>query len=114
MTYLAIPYTWNPDKAFEIANKVAAQLMSEGVVVFSPISHSHNIADHLSPELRIDQEFWMYQDLPFIRKCDQVMIVRISGDDNLIAESKGVQREIQEAKEWVVPITYYEYQDLTL
>lgn len=109
MIYLAIPYTWNPDLSFEIANKVAAKLMSEGEVVFSPISHSHSIADHLKPELRTDQDFWMHQDLPFVKMCDELKIIVFNHCWNLINESKGVQREIQEAIENDIPITYYHY-----
>lgn len=109
MIYLAIPYTWNPDLSFQIANKVAAELMSNSEVVFSPISHSHSIADHLNPELRTDQEFWMHQDLPFVKKCDKMVIVCIDGDHEMIRRSKGVQREIKEAEMNQIPITFYDY-----
>lgn len=86
--------------------------MSEGKVVFSPISHSHNIADHLDEKLRTDQEFWMTQDLPFIGKCDRMIVVQIVGaydGDRLIGESKGCQAEIIEAinNEIVVDTHFY-------
>lgn len=106
--YLAIPYTWNPTKSFEIANKIAADLMNEGHIVFSPISHSHPIADYLSPELRINQEFWMKQDLPLLQKCDEVFVVHIGSEgQTLIDESKGVQKELQRAKNLGLSITTY-------
>ena len=36
--YLAIPYTWDAEKSFKIANRVTAQLMLEGYVVFRVIN----------------------------------------------------------------------------
>ena len=108
--YLAIPYTWNPEKSFEIANKVAAKLMNEGNVIFSPISHSHPIADYLDPELKTSQEFWMRQDLPIISKCDELLLIVIEENGiQLINESKGCQSEIKKIKELNKPINYYQY-----
>jgi nucleoside 2-deoxyribosyltransferase len=106
--YLAIPYTWDPAKSFEIANKVSALLMQQGYTVFSPISHSHPIADFLPENLRLDQQFWMYQDLPILSFCDEVWMV-IIGDEGLelIANSRGCQSEIREAKLKNKPIKYY-------
>lgn len=98
--YLAIPYSYNPDQSAKIANKVAADLMTQGHVVFSPISHSHAIADHLPANLRTDSEWWMTQDLPFVKWADMVVVVCIGEmGAQLIAESKGVQREFEYAKE---------------
>lgn len=110
--YLAIPYSWNPAKSFEIANKISARLLSEGHVVFSPISHSHPIADYLPDELRTDSEWWMTQDLPFVDWADQVRVVCVGemGSD-LIAASKGVLRELRHAEETfkeIKVIDYYE------
>lgn len=110
MIYLAIPYTYDTAKSFEIANKVSAKLMSEGHVVFSPISHSHSIADHLHPNLRTDQEFWMRQDIPMLEKCDEVYLV-YTGDYNLIQNSKGVQQELAKARELKLPVTLYHYSE---
>lgn len=108
LTYLAIPYTWNPDKSFEIVNKVAAELMTMGFNIFSPISHSHPIAKNLSSEQLTDHDFWMKQDLPMLSRCDHMMVVIIGEDGaRLIEESKGCTREINEAKERDISIGYY-------
>lgn len=111
LTYLAIPYTFDPDKSFEIANEVAAELMSEKKVVFSPISHSHKIADYLAPELRLSQEFWMAQDLPMLLRCNTVTLILI-GDKGkeLVENSKGCQEEIKTAEAYGIPIQYYYYE----
>lgn len=102
LIYLAIPYSWNPEIANEVANKVSANLMKDGHVVFSPISHSHPIANNLDKSLRKDHEFWMKQDLPILAKCDELCLVNIKGigidSKKLINESRGVQEEINFAK----------------
>lgn len=110
--YLAIPYTFNPDLSFRIANKVAARLMSEGHVVFSPISHSHPLADYLPNELRTDAEWWMTQDLPFVEWADETHIICIGEfGATLIEESKGVQREIKHSQLHNKPIKIIEHYD---
>ncbi len=109
MKYLAIPYTWNPDVSFDIVNRVAADLMAKGDIIFSPISHSHCIADHLEKELRIDQDFWMHQDLPMVALAEEVIVVVINGNMDLVLNSQGVQTEIEEAHRLGLPVTYYHY-----
>lgn len=113
LIYLAIPYTWNPEVSYEIANKVSAELMKGGHVVFSPISHSHPIASHLDKSLRTDHVFWMGKDLPVLKKCDELCIVHIKGKgldpEKLIKESRGLQEEIQTAKNEGIPITDIDY-----
>jgi hypothetical protein len=90
--YIAIPYRNNPEYSFEIANFVSAELMKKGYIVFSPISHSHPIG--LVMNKQFDHEFWMNQDLPFLKFCDELIVICIEG----WKESKGVQEEIAMAK----------------
>jgi hypothetical protein len=102
ITYLAVPYTWNPERSFEIANKVSSYFMAEGKIIFSPVSHSHHIADHMAEPLRLSQEFWMNQDLPILRICDEIIFVLINAHDvrsgeELLEKSKGCMRELSEA-----------------
>ena len=100
--YLAIPYSWNPDYSFKEANRIAAKLMNEGNLVFSPISHSHPIADYLPPELRKDSQFWLKYDLPMIDWADEVYVIDLGG--NLVADSVGVSAEIRYAQKTNKPI----------
>jgi nucleoside 2-deoxyribosyltransferase len=110
--YLAIPYTYNPERSFKIANKICADLMSKGHVVFSPISHSHPVADYLPNELRTDSNWWMGQDLPFVEWADEVHVICIGEYGcNLIEDSKGVQMELAHAKEKGKPIQIIDYYD---
>lgn len=105
--YLAIPYSFNPELSYSVANEVAAHLMSEGHVVFSPISHSHPVSDHLDPALRTDHDFWMKQDLPFVEWADEVYVVAMGlTGTHWIKESKGVQQEIAFAAALKKPIKY--------
>lgn len=110
IVYLAIPYTWNPDESFKIANKVSAELMNLGYVVFSPISHSHPISDYLDPKLKTNQEFWMNQDIPILKLCNKIIFVVI-GDDgiDLIDKSEGCQSEKEEALKFNIPIEFWKY-----
>jgi len=109
--YLGLPYTFNPYLSFEIANRVAAKLMQKGYVVFSPISHSHPISDHMADEMRISQQFWMHQDLPILGKCDEFHLIYIGKNgQKLINESKGCQAEIKKATELGLPIKIHHYE----
>lgn len=108
--YLAIPYSWNPNRSFEIANKMTAKLMSDGNVVFSPVSHSHPIADFLPADIRTNSDWWMTQDLPLVEWADELHVVLIGefGHD-LIENSIGVQAEISHAVKNNKPVIIHEY-----
>jgi hypothetical protein len=61
MIYLCSPYT-HPDPAvrearYEAACRTAAHLMRSGKIVFSPIAHSHGIAQYGLPK---DWSFWIH------------------------------------------------------
>jgi hypothetical protein len=111
--YLAIPYSFNPELSHRVANFSASRLMEVGDIVFSPISHSHLIADHLRPETRFDHEFWMKQDLPLLAWADEVVVINIGDNEEgmkLIKQSRGVQEEILTAQNqgkpvWVMGVT---------
>jgi len=108
--YLCIPYSWNPEKSFEIANKVTAKLMQEGNIVFSPVSHSHPISLEMQDYLQTNHDFWMSQDLPMLERCDELLVVIIGEEGpNLISNSKGCQAEINTANTFGMPINYIEY-----
>ena len=98
--YLALPYTGKEEESFVIANKIAAKLMNEGHLVFSPISHSHPIATQCS--IPGDWNFWKAFDESFISWCDQVMIIPLIGWQ----ESKGVTAEIAIAKAMNKPVSF--------
>lgn len=113
LLYLACPYS-HPDPSVReyrycTANRVAAQLMKAGIVVFSPLSHSVPISRHI-PAVEMDHRFWMNQDLPLLCQCDEVLVLYLEG----CRQSLGVRAEIFEALAHEKPITLIEEADIDL
>ncbi len=109
--YLACPYS-HPDPAireyrYSTVNRVAAQLMKANIVVFSPLSHSVPIARHL-PDIEMEHQFWMLQDLPHLRRCEELLILGLPGWQ----QSRGVCEEMFKALAWRKPITLIEESDI--
>lgn len=112
--YLAIPYSGIHERSFKVANEVAAQLMLEGNVVFSPITHSHSLSQQCN--LPGTWEFWLEQDREFVIWADELYIIIIKSEEDesnnlteglqLIEKSVGVQGEIMIANEFNKPIKY--------
>lgn len=101
--YLATAYTGTPEQQqsrFEAVNKVAARLMGEGFLVFSPISHTHPIAE--AGDLPKGWEFWQEYDKTFIEWADELHIFMQEG----WKESTGVAGEVEIAKQLNKPIFY--------
>lgn len=98
--YLAIPYSGLEELSFELANKIAAKLMNEGHLVFSPISHTHPIAK--AGSLPLGWDFWKAYDTTFLEWCEEVHVVSIHTHERsaaqLIEGSKGVMAEIEIAR----------------
>lgn len=107
--YLASPYT--PTGAETIADRVdaacryAAKLMQDGYSVFSPIVHSHYVADHLGEDLRLDHEFWMRQDLAIMKAASKLIVLRLEGWER----SRGIKREIEAARHVNIPVEFHDY-----
>lgn len=106
--YLAIPYSHNnPDVRelrFELANKVAAALMREGRVIFSPISHTHPLVKYGLPT---DWEYWKTQDEHFLNICGRLIVVMAAG----WKESDGVQAEIAHVEKRGLRVIYIDPND---
>ena len=105
LVYLAAPYT-HPCKMtqqmrFHAINMVAAYLMNElGLFIFSPISHSHPIAE--DGEIPTTWEFWKPYDEEILRCCGRMIVLTLPG----WKESKGVQAEIEIATKLGIDISY--------
>ena len=102
--YLATPYTHDNPEIREIRflniNEVAAKLMKDGHIVYSPISSSHQIAkDHNLPTT---YDYWEKVCDAFVLWCDQVWVYTAPGWE----ESVGVQAEIELAKRYMKGIKY--------
>lgn len=95
LIYLACPYS-HPNPAvvqarYHYVNKVAGVLMGRGQVVFSPITHSHVIAEEWA--LPRSWEFWREQDIEILKRCDLLVVLKIPGWE----QSVGVTEEINAA-----------------
>ena len=103
MIYLASPYS-DPDPAiqeqrFQYACAAAAELMRRGMLVFSPIAHTHPIAQYGLPK---DWEFWKKYDEAFLEVCTKIIVLTIPG----WSKSVGVQAEIEICKRAGKPVEY--------
>lgn len=105
--YLATPYrafAGDFDEACEAACEQAAHLMDAGVLVFSPVSHTHGIARQMPVQNHTDNDFWMRQDLAVLDRCDGLIVCKLSNWD----KSEGVRQEIEHAANRRIPIVYME------
>ena len=101
MIYLASPYS-SPhanvmQQRFEAVCRAAAVLMRAGYMVFSPIAHSHPIAQHGLP---LGWEFWQAFDFAFIDVANEVWVLTLPGWH----ESVGVRAETAYAIEQSKPV----------
>lgn len=107
VVYLACPYT-DPDPAvrktrFEIATTVAADLIRQGRIVFSPITMTHPIDMVLAGELNtLGSDYWVAFDEAFMDMCSEMLIIQLDGWDR----SNGIKREIAYFEERGKPIRY--------
>lgn len=102
--YLAAPYTHRSTKimdsrADQIAKKTA-ELMNEGMLIYSPITSTHQLAK----DFKMPQDFIFWQELnhSLIDWAHEVWVFRITGWE----KSKGVADEIKYAIETGKPINY--------
>jgi hypothetical protein len=108
--YLAGPYN-DPDPdvrelRFRQLNHTAGWLLSQGMVVYSPISMTHPIA--VQHELPKDWSFWEHQDLPFLRVARKVIVLMLPG----WTESRGVKAETAFAVQRGLAVEYLRVQDV--
>ena len=109
MIYLATPYGYTGKVPFvsklvmwyrnHIVSKIAGQLMDEGYIVFSPITHSRVIA-YKHKVSQLDHDYWLRQDKWFIENCDELWVLKQPGWES----SVGVGKEIWWAYELGKPI----------
>lgn len=105
LIYLASPYShrysYIRTRRFEDVCVKAAELMSQGYLVFCPIAHSHPI-EKIGMTGRMPGDWWLKQDFAVLKGCDELFVYRIKGWD----KSYGVAMEIKFAKANNMPITY--------
>jgi nucleoside 2-deoxyribosyltransferase len=103
ISYLASPYS-HPDpvvreQRFREACRATATMVRAGFAVFSPIVHSHPLADFGLPT---DWNAWEHFDRRFLDQCDEVVVLMLDG----WRDSAGVQAEIRMAGRMGKPVRY--------
>jgi len=104
LVYLASPYT-HEDKVvqrqrFHAVNRVAGRMLRDGIMVYSPISHTHQMA--IDSELPSGWDFWGPVSRSFLEVCSKLVVLRLDG----WLESQGVQAEIDMAMEMGMDIEF--------
>jgi len=115
--YVAIPYTRVEDRSFEMANRVAYEIIKHGDIPFSPISMSHPIVEASKHDGKYEKELlgtwevWSKIDYSFIDWCDEIWVVCM--ERSLVRESVGVQAELDYGRKHNKVIRYIgvEYPD---
>lgn len=110
LIYLATPYSRHPaglECAHKQACKAVAALLKKGTAAFSPIAHSHPVAEHggLDP---LDHDVWLPFDRPIMEAADELWIVQMPGWD----DSYGIEQERKAFQSAGKPIKYLTWPEL--
>lgn len=102
LVYIASPYSLFPagqDAAFQEAATLTARLLTEGVRGFSPIAHSHPIAQYgcIDP---LDHDFWLDYDDAFMEASDCCAVAMLEAWE----ASDGIAREIKTFRRAMKPV----------
>lgn len=100
LIYLAGPYSYNPDEAYEKHLRYAGLLMQLGTFVFSPIVHNHLLAK--THNLPTDYIYWKKYNKEMVIRCSELYVMTEKGWET----SKGTQYEIEVATEYNKIIRY--------
>lgn len=98
--YLSVPYTGMEEESFQKVSLKAAELISQGLIVFSPISHTHHIGKMMS--LPVTWDFWKAQDEAFVTWADEIWVLCLDG----WKQSVGVAAEVDLASSLGKPVKY--------
>jgi hypothetical protein len=102
LVYIAAPYSHRSAKVREMrfreANRISAGLIDAGILIFSPISHTHPIA--LAGKLPLGWNFWERYNRAYLVVCRAMVVLRMNGWQ----ESKGVAAEMKIMDELARPV----------
>lgn len=110
--YLATVYTKYPrgiEAAFEDAARLAGRLLRTGIVVYSPIAHTHPIA-MLSGIDPLDHSIWLDFDARMMRAADACLVALMTG----WRDSYGVNHEIEFFRAAEKPVLYLDCRTLAM
>jgi hypothetical protein len=105
INYLACPYTHAEEhmqqQRYDQVTTIAAAMMREGLVVYSPITSMH----YLARKLKVGEVEWLQHDLTILARCDKLIVLQLRGWEY----SEGLKREIEFATENNIPVEYMEF-----
>ena len=85
--------------------EVTACLLSQGLIVYSPIVHCHELAKvHGMPT---DAQFWWRYDRAMLALASELRLLKLDGWQ----QSVGMRKEARFAIEREIPITYINYNE---
>lgn len=101
--YLASPYS-HPNaevraRRYRMALRISARLIQQGTPIFSPIVHSHEIAQLLNMDDVFGIRFWKRWDQALLRHAEQLWYVTAPGWE----ESAGLETELKIAESIGLP-----------
>lgn len=101
--YIASPYSHSDRKIrtqrYYAAMEYTAKLLNDGIHCFSPIVHSHALAqDH---DLPLESDFWREWNYSMLEHASELRVLMMDG----WSESKGVDDEITRAQELGIAVT---------
>ena len=110
--YLGSPYSLFADglhAAFTRACLLTGKLLRNGIPTFSPIAHSHPVAQicKIDP---LDYELWIPADMPLVRNAALMLVADLDGWDT----SWGVEVEIAAFKDAGKPVLLIHPETLAL
>jgi hypothetical protein len=94
-----------------VVSNIAADMVKDGHVAFSPITYGHNLLEFV--KMPNDWAFWFHFCVTFLLKCDKLVVCKMPGWE----KSAGVTEEIEIAERFGIEIEYLdvdEYYDLNL
>ncbi len=101
MIYLASPYSHDdPDvkeSRFQAVCKQTALMLKAGILVFSPIAHSHPVASY---GMKGSYDVWQRFDESMIERCDEVWVLMLDG----VEGSVGIKAEMEYARKLGRPV----------
>jgi len=107
LTYLASPYSSHcPEIRWEryfAAVEVSAGLMRQGMLIYCPIAHTHDMA--VRHGLPTDWAFWERHCRAFLASSERLIVLKLDGWE----DSVGVAAEIRIAEEMGIPVSFLEY-----
>ena len=115
IVYLACPYSKGTLAAqlarYEAATHVAAKLIEQRLIVFSPITMTHPIDVILAKKGEtLGSHYWVEFDIAFMEACSELMVLTLPGWN----ESSGVAREMKFFQDRGLAVQYLEPSDYLL